>query len=93
MGGHFVLTIKDSGTNKEVYKDRYVVQVYADKPKTSVVHDHPTARQFSVKILVGLAAVYGFRLFSTDATQAYLQSAEKLTRDVHINPSIGGIQA
>ena len=26
LGGRFVLTIKDSGTNKEVYKARYVVQ-------------------------------------------------------------------
>ena len=87
LGGRFVLTIKDSGTSKETYKARYVVQGYADKLKSSLVHDNPTARQFSVKILVGLAAVYGFRLFSTDVTQAYLQSTEKLMRDVYIKPS------
>ena len=62
-GGRFVLTIKNSGTNKEVYKVRCVGQGSADKLKSSLVHDNPTARHFSVKILVGLAAVFDFRLF------------------------------
>jgi hypothetical protein len=30
-GGHFVLAITDSGTNKEISKARYVVQVFRDK--------------------------------------------------------------
>lgn len=53
LSGRFVLTIKDSGTNKEVYKARYVFQGHADELKSSLVHDIPTARQFSVKILIG----------------------------------------
>ena len=40
-----------------------------------------------MEILVGLAALFGFQLFSTDVTQAYLQGAEKLKRDVYIKPS------
>ena len=44
IGGHFVLTIKDSGMNKEVYKARYVVQGYTDKLKYYLVHDNPTAQ-------------------------------------------------
>ena len=70
-----------------MYKARYVVQGYTDKLKSSLVHENRTARQFSVKILVGLAAVFDFRLFSTDVTQAYLRSAEDLMRDVYIKPS------
>jgi hypothetical protein len=38
-------------------------------------------------LLVGLAAVFGFRHFSTDVMQAYLQSASKLMRDVFIETS------
>lgn len=37
-------------------------------------------------MLVGIPAIFGFRLFSTDVTQAYIQSAEKLRRDIFINP-------
>jgi hypothetical protein len=31
MGGRFVLTIKDAGTSKKIYKARYVVQGFRDK--------------------------------------------------------------
>lgn len=86
MGGRFVLAIKDGGTGKELYKARYVVQGFRDKMKTSLVHDSATSRQASARILVGLAAAFEFELFSTDVTQAYLQSATPLQREVYIKP-------
>lgn len=55
--------------------------------KTSLVHDTATSRQHSTTMLVGLASLLGFWMFSTDVTQAYLQSAEKLMRDVYVKPS------
>ena len=87
LRGLFIVKINDSGTNKGIYKARHVIQGYADKLKSSVVHDNPTSRPFSVKILVGLAAVFGFRIFPADVTRAYLHSTEKLMRDVYIRPS------
>jgi hypothetical protein len=87
MGGRFVLTIKDSGTSKEIYKARYVVQVFRDKKENSLVHDAHTSKQQSTKLLIGLAAIFGNRIFPTGVTQAYLQSAEPLMRDVYIKPS------
>jgi hypothetical protein len=41
-------------------------------------------RQLSSRLLVRLSASFGFSLFSTDVTQAYLESSENLVRDVYI---------
>jgi Reverse transcriptase (RNA-dependent DNA polymerase) len=87
MGGRFVVTIKDSGTSKEIYKARYVVQGFRHKKKASLVHDAFKSKQQSTKLLIGLAAIFAYRIFSTYVTQAYLQSAEPLMRDVYIKPS------
>jgi hypothetical protein len=62
MGGRFVLAIKDSGTNKEIYKARYVVQGFRDKKKTNFVHDTYTSKQQSTKLLIGLATIFGYRI-------------------------------
>ena len=87
LNGRIFLAIKDSGTNKEVWKARYVVQGHKDKMKRTFVHDTSTVRQFSVKLLVGLAALFDFRLFSTGVPKDYLQSTEELSRDVYFKPS------
>jgi len=79
MGARFVLTIKDEGTENERWKARLVVQGFNDNMKSCIVHDIPILRHFSVKIIVAVAALMGFRLFSTDVTQAYLQSTEEFT--------------
>jgi Reverse transcriptase (RNA-dependent DNA polymerase) len=87
MGGRFVLTIKDPCTSKEIYKARYVVQGFRNKKKTSPVHDASTSKPQSTKLLIGLAAIFGYRIFLTGVTQAYLQNAEPLMRDVNVKPS------
>jgi hypothetical protein len=89
MGGCFVLSIKDVGTPREVYKARYVVQGFRDRDKPYLVHQPMTARQQSTKLLVAMAAIFGFRIFTHDVQLAYLQSADKLMHDVYI--SVEGI--
>ena len=37
-------------------------------------------------MLMGIAAIFVFRIFSTDVTKSYIQSAEKLNREIFINP-------
>jgi Reverse transcriptase (RNA-dependent DNA polymerase) len=50
------------------------------------VHNSPTLRQSSIRLLVCLAACFGFQIFSTDISQAYLQSEDALLRKVYLNP-------
>jgi hypothetical protein len=87
LGGRFVLALKHEGTSREVWKARFVVQGYRDQLKKSLEHDTATSKQHSHRLLVGLAAIFGFRLFSTDVTQDYLQSSKPLRRDVFIKAS------
>jgi Reverse transcriptase (RNA-dependent DNA polymerase) len=87
MSGRFVLAIKNLNTNEEMFKARFVVKGYRNKLKTRLVHDTTTSRISSARLLAGLTAVFGFRLFSVDVTKTYLQSAFKLMRDVHVTPT------
>jgi hypothetical protein len=69
LSGRFVITIKDIGTNKVIYMARYVVQGHRDKEKTSKVHHNTTARQQSTRLLLGLAATFGFRSIPTTSSK------------------------
>jgi hypothetical protein len=75
MSDRFVLTIKDSGTSKEIYKARYVVQGFRDKMKTILVHDASTSKQQSTKLLIGLAAVSAIG-FSQQTSLKYICKAQ-----------------
>lgn len=54
--------------------------------KSYLEHSVSIPKRFSTKILVGLASIYGFRLFPTDITQSYLQSDEELKGDIYMKP-------
>ena len=86
LNGRFVLAIKDEGTDREIWKARFIVQGHRDRFKKSLVHDISVARQYAIKMLVGIASIFGFRLFSSDVIQSYIQSAEELSRDIFLNP-------
>jgi Reverse transcriptase (RNA-dependent DNA polymerase) len=84
--GRFVLTIKDSGTDNEIFKARYVARGFNDIGKAHLIHDSPISKAESTRMIVSLAAIFGFRISSSDVTQAYIQSTHNLTRDIFINP-------
>lgn len=52
--------------------------------KKAIVHNNPNLRPTSVRLLVALAAIFRFKLLTTDATEAYLQSARGLMRNIYI---------
>eukprot|EP00170_Pyropia_yezoensis_P002751 contig_11549_g2756 len=86
MGGRFPHALKHVGTPKEKGQSPYVVQGNRDKAKPFVVHNLSTLRQRSTKIIVSTSAVLGFRIFSRDVNQSYLQSKDKLSRPVYLDP-------
>lgn len=72
LNGRFVLAIKDKRAYNELWKDRSVVQGQCNAMKEPGFHDISVARQHTAKI-VGLAAIFAFRIFSSNITQACLQ--------------------
>lgn len=75
-----VLAIKDGGTQQEVWKERFVVQRHLDRYKKMLVHDISVARQYSTNLLVGLASIFGSRLFCADVTEEYIKISEVFNR-------------
>ena len=86
LGGRMVKVIKRFNTADASAKARFVAQGNTGKANAFVVHNLSALRQSSTKILVSTSAVLGFRVFSHDVNQAYLQSKDKLSREVFVRP-------
>lgn len=86
LGGRFVLTLKNFGTKEEKAKARYVAQGHKDREKAFMVHDLSTLHQSSIRLILSVAAIYGFNIFSHDVTQAYLQSKDPFSRELYLDP-------
>lgn len=86
LGGRFIFSLKNYSTPSETAKVRFVAQGYRDKYKPFMVHDASGLRASSILIILAVAACLGFRLFSHDVTQAYLQSKYRMTHDVYVDP-------
>lgn len=74
------------GSPEKEPKARYVAQGHKDRDKHFIVHNLSTLRQRSTRIVALPSAVCGFRIFAHDGIQSDLQSAEKISRHVYLDP-------
>jgi Reverse transcriptase (RNA-dependent DNA polymerase) len=77
MKGRFVLVIKSRDTDQEVYKAGYVVQGFLDPLKLRAVHNSPNMRQDTSRLVLALASICGFEVWTLDISQAFLHAANE----------------
>lgn len=69
IGGRFVLTLNNFLTPEEMCKARYVAQGYSDAFKELLAHDGTALRPISIGIILCIATILSFRIFSHEVTQ------------------------
>lgn len=79
-----MLAIKNKGTVREVFKERYVVERHLNKEKNILVHNSTATSQQSIRLIMSIATIFGFEIWSEDMSQAYFQGAEQILRKFYI---------
>ena len=88
LPGRFVLAIKSTEDGQVKFKARYVIGGHRHRMKALMVHSAATLQPQSIRLLLALAAIHGFDIWSADVRQTYLQSAEPLSRELFITKPV-----
>ena len=88
LTARFVLAIKSNVDGEIKYKARYGIGGHRDILKHFMGHGAQTLQASSIRLLLALAPMFGFDIWSSDVKLAYFQSPEPLRRRVFIkNPA------
>lgn len=85
--GHFILSIKIKNYDKELYKERFVVQSHKDVEKGVLEKHSSNLKKSSIRLLLTLAGLFGYCIWSQDISQAYSPSAAMLSGDISAEPT------
>lgn len=85
LPGRFVLAFKSTEGGKIKHKARYVIGGHRHRLQHRMGHSNFTLQPSSIRLLLALAAINGFDIWTSDFRQAYLQPAEPLSRDFCIS--------
>jgi hypothetical protein len=73
-------------TDKEVCKARYLVRGFLNPLKQRAVHNSPNVRQDTSRLVLALASICGFEVWTLDIRQAILQAANEKMRGNFLQP-------
>jgi hypothetical protein len=86
LGGRFVLSIKYPEPNSPIFNARFVCQGHKDRERNYIIHTATTLKQSSTRLISAVAALGGYKIWSDDVHQAYLQADKPLGRRVFLRP-------
>lgn len=86
LGCRFVHSIKDPDTLSPIYTARLVAQGPKDGDKDYPFHTSTTESPSYLRLLARISAQVGWDMWIDDITQKFLQSRDRLGRDVFIKP-------
>lgn len=66
LTGRFILTIKFILDGKTNYKAVYVIGGHKEKLKSRMVHVSATVQPLSIRLLLALSAIFGFKIWTAD---------------------------
>ena len=82
LHSHCVVNIKNHGEGSEYFRARLVIFEYVDPEKPRVVDEALTVTENSVRTTLTAVSSFNFELFARDISLDFLQSKDKLKRDV-----------
>lgn len=92
LPGRFILSIKSSDDYKVSYKARFAIEGHRDKFTERMVHSSSTLQPQSARLLLILASIFCFDIWTSDVFKAYLQAAEPLSRDISFSTPVPEFQ-